>query len=216
MQIRNVVLGFALMATLGLGACAGVQAYDSPKDAREAPVGGDYMITQYHGNLPGVPDSKPAVWTALQYRQLQKLWGDCVEDLGPQLHGTGWKSVAKETTLYAVGDGIGTALGAIFGFPNAKFIQYLKYGIGAGGGNGAAYGYDRHDSAVRYAGGYCMVLQVYWAQIRDHALGGIGVIPNIDSVDTNRVSVPSGSDANSDWPTNDNGQPLPPPPPPPG
>lgn len=189
-------LVIVLCAAISAAGCAsGVQKY-TPAEALQAPVGKDYLLTHKHGHLYGVKNSKPAIWTRVQYRQLQQLWHDCVEDLGPQLDGTGAKTLGKESALYALGDGIGSALGSL-SFPGMNFLRSGGYGAGPGAGNGGAYGIDRHDEAVRYASGQCMALQINWAQ-DDDALYGIGVIPDTDAVDPNGIPMPSGPGAPSD------------------
>ncbi|MBU6323058.1 MAG: hypothetical protein KGI41_01860 [Patescibacteria group bacterium] len=185
----------ALSAAL-LSACAtGVNKYETVQDALRAPLGTDFHIVRYPGGLPGVKDSAPANWSPLQYRQLQYLWAyGCVDQLKPQIAGMGPKAIGKEAGVYGAGLSGGTTLGILPFHPGNLLFKYTLEGLAYGAGDGAAYGYDQHDKAVKYKSGYCMAVQTYFAQARDGALDGIGIIPNIDAVDGNAITPPKGED----------------------
>jgi hypothetical protein len=189
--------GFEKYATSDELAAAPPAARAQMNDPIKAPVGVDYMIVRYPG-LPDVPGSTPAIWSPRQYRQLQFLWAHgCVDQLKPATAGTKRKSIGKETLGYAAAQGLGLFVG-VLPFPGAKPLQYGGEGLSAGGFNGSKYGDDRHDEAVKYDGGYCMALQVNFAQQEDGQLGKIGIIPNIDAVETNPIAVPKGPDISPD------------------
>lgn len=197
MVLRMLSVGILAFAALLNQGCAGeMEKYSSYEEVKAAQLGGSTLVYHYVG-LTDIPGSKPAVWTAKQYGELQELRAGCWKQIMPQIAGTRWKSGAKEGAEYMAGQAAGMTLGILPFHPGNFLLKYTAEGAANGAATGGIYGGDLHRQAVNLDEADCLYQQIYWAQEQDGALIGVGVGVNYDSVNTSNVPVPSGPEANS-------------------
>jgi hypothetical protein len=192
LSLARAAIATSVLLAFGVAGCSsGVEKYSDEAAALKAKPGKDYHPVFYPG-LPGVPNSKPALWTPVQYKQLQWLFAKgCYDSLMPQLAGTKWKSIGIETGKAVIANAFASMADIAPFSPAGKLVkQYAESGAGAGAPSGANYGNTLHTQAVKGDSGQCMGWMVYFAQL-DGQLKGVGIVTDYDSVDGNAVPMPN-------------------------
>lgn len=210
--LQKMAMGLvALVMLFGTAACGTMsnarQEAPQPQEERV-----DYVVYRYPGGLPGVENSMPARWSAVERQQVLYLDRSCRTQSADQLPSS-MRTIAQMGIESAVLNGLGLAAGALLGFPGINAFDYFKYGAGAGLGSGVFAGMDRAEVQKKLANAICMAGFTYIAQTQDGALPGIVIAPVYGR---GQARLPAATDpVSAPQPPRRNASAPPPPPPPP-
>jgi len=160
--------------TLPLAACGGGAHIDS---AASRSVTKDYGIDVYTGYDDNGNVNPTRSLTLTESTMVESTDQHCVQ-VTKEVRGR-MGQLLKQGGKFTVLTALGTAVGAVTGFPGVKFMQYLKYGAGAGLAGGLETGSITTEQALSIVHSYCVLMWVQknTADLRDRRLSNVIIIP---------------------------------------
>jgi len=188
---KMLTLSLALATAAGLAGCASQKPPPMDSTTADAARSADlsagkpaafvlpkltegYQVDIY----PGLDDKfeiDPQL-TPTEFNELGQLDAHCDKTVS-KISGRLWQYV-KTGGKYAIGEGLGTMLGALIGFgSHINPAAYLAYGALSGLGGGLANADEMYEESMRVAKGYCMTLMIDKADELEQKLTRVVIIP---------------------------------------